>query len=274
MTKTMLFSIMSIFAVCPLRKVVGKLLYYARAVDPTMLHAINDISLTASKGTEKTLAVTIHPLNYAHTYPEAEIIYRASDMILRVNSDAAYLVAPEARSRTGGYYQYLNNKRGTIFNGPVMTIARVIKNMMASAAEAELAALFMNAQEAIAIHNCLEAMGYEQLATPLKTDNSTAADGIINNTMKQKRSKAIDVRFYSWLRDRMKQGQFFVFWNVGNNNMGDCYTTKHHPLAYHKRMRPIYTYIEGLSPTPRLQGCIEMMNQGQGTWKTLTLLLA
>jgi len=29
---------------------VGKLLYYARAVDPTMLHAINDISLTVSKG--------------------------------------------------------------------------------------------------------------------------------------------------------------------------------------------------------------------------------
>jgi hypothetical protein len=191
-----------------IQRVVGKLLYYARAVDPTMLHAINDISLSASRGTEATLDATMFLLNYAHTFPNAEIIYRASDMVLHVDSDAAYLVAPEARSRAGGY-QYLSNKDGTLFNGPVLILAKVIKNVMASATEAELGALFMNAQEAVGLRNCLTAMGYPQPATPLKTDNSTA-NGIINNTMKQKRSKAIDVRFY-WLRDRVKQGQFFVF---------------------------------------------------------------
>ena len=36
-------------------------------------------------------------------------------------------------------------------------------------------------------------------------DNNTA-NGVINNTMKQKHSKAIDVRFY-WLRDRAQQGR-------------------------------------------------------------------
>jgi len=64
--------------------------------------------------------------------------------------------------------------------------------MIALATEAELAALFMNAQEAVAIRNCLRAMGFTQPATPLKTDNNTD-NGIINNTMKQKQSKAIDV---------------------------------------------------------------------------------
>ena len=252
-----------------IQKVVGKLLYYARAVDPTMLHAINDISLNTAKGTEATLDATIFLLNYAHTHPDSEIIYRASDMILRADSDAAYLVAPEARSRAGGY-QYLSNKEGTLWNGPVMIIAKVIKNVMASAAEAELAALFMNAQEAVALRNCLVAMGFPQPATPLKTDNSTA-NGILNNTMKQKRSKAIDVRFY-WLRDRAQQGQFYVYWDSGKNNMADFYT-KHHPPVFHRRNRPIHTYIEGLSPD-RLQGCVKMMNEEQATKPITRSLLA
>jgi hypothetical protein len=117
----------------------------------------------------------------------------------------------------------------------------------------------MNAQEAVGLRNCLEAMGFPQPATPLKTDNNTA-NGIINNTMKQKRSKAIDVRFY-WLRDRVKQGQFYVFWDAGKNNIAD-YFTKHHPPAYHKRMRPIQTFVESLSPES-LQGCIKLMNEDQ-----------
>ena len=238
-----------------IQRAVGKLLYYARAVDPTMLHAINDISLSTVKGTQMTLDATMYLLNYAHTYPDAEIIYRQSDMILHVDSDAAYLVAPEARSRAGGY-QYLSNHEGTLFNGPVLTIAKVIKNVMASATEAELGALYMNAQEAVGLRNCLEAMGYAQPATPLRTDNNTA-NGIINNTMKQKRSKAIDVRFY-WIRDRVNQGQFRVYWGAGKHSLGDFYT-KHHPPAYHKKMRPIHTYVEGKSPED-LQGCIRIMD--------------
>ena len=250
-----------------IHRVVGKLLYYARAVDPTMLHAINDISLTVSKGTEATLDATMYLLNYAHSHPDAEVIYRASDMILRVDSDAAYLVAPEARSRAGGY-QYLSNEGGTIFNGPVLILAKVIKNVMASATKAKLAALFMNAQEAVALRNCLEAMGFPQPATLLKTDNSTA-NGILNNTMKQKRSKAIDVRLY-WLRDRAQQGQFYIFWDSGKNNLADFYT-KHHPPPYHKVHRPIQTYVEGVSPDS-LQGCIRMMTAAQATLKTPSLL--
>ena len=70
-----------------------------RAVDPTMVHVINDISLNATEGIGSTLDATLYLLNYAHSHPNAEIIYRASDMILRVDSNAAYLVTPEARSR-------------------------------------------------------------------------------------------------------------------------------------------------------------------------------
>ena len=241
-----------------IQRVIGKLLYYARAVDPTMLHAINDISLYANKGTAATLDATTYLLNYAHTYPETSIVYRASDMVLRIDSDAAYLVASEARSRAGGYH-YLSNTNGTLFNGPVLVLAKVIKNVMASAAEAELGALFMNAQEAVALRNCLETMGHKQPATPLKTDNNTA-NGIINNTMQQRRSKAIDMRFY-WLRDRVKQNQFHIFWDPGRHNLAD-YPTKHHSPQHHRQVRPIYTYIKGISPV-WLQGCIEILKKAQ-----------
>ena len=121
-----------------------------------------------------------------------------------------YLVAPEACSPIGGYHQYLSNKAGTLFNGPILILAKVIKNVVASEAEAELVvALLMNAQESVALWNCLKAMGFSQPVTPLKTDNSTA-NGILNITMKQKRSKAINAQFY-WLQDRVQQGQFSVY---------------------------------------------------------------
>ena len=70
-------------------------------------------------------------------------------MILQADSDAVYLVSPRARSRTGGYH-FLGNTAKTQFNGPVSILAKIIKNVMASAAEAEVA-LYLNAQQALVI---------------------------------------------------------------------------------------------------------------------------
>ena len=106
-----------------LQRAVGKLLYHARAVDPTMLHAINDMSLSASEGTEATLEATTHSLNCAHADPDAEVMCRGSDLTLRVDSDAAHLVAPEAKSRAGGYH-CLSSEDGALFNGPIIVLAK------------------------------------------------------------------------------------------------------------------------------------------------------
>ena len=92
---------------------------------------------------------------------------------------------------------------------------------------------------------------------PIKTDNSTA-QGIINNTIKQKRSKAMDMRFY-WLRDRTKQGHFHIYWEPGQHNLADL-PTKHHPGSHHKRLRPIYVYEQSRSPVS-IQGCIKLLTK-------------
>ena len=112
------------------QNVTGKFLFYARAIDNTMLHALNDIA--SAKNSKETLAAVKYFLNYVASNPNARIKYRASDMILQLNSDAAYLVCPEARSRAGGYF-FLGNKDRNLFNGPIHNFrARELKRLKIS----------------------------------------------------------------------------------------------------------------------------------------------
>jgi hypothetical protein len=112
-----------------------------------------------------------------------------------------------------------------------------MKHVLASVAEAEIAALFYNAQEACELRTTLKELGHPQQATPCQTDNNCAA-GILNQTVKQRQSRAIDMRFY-WLQDRVKQKQFQIHWKPGTTNMGD-YFTKHHPPKHHEAVRKHY----------------------------------
>ena len=50
-------------------------------------------------------------------------------MLYKIDSDAAYLVCPEAKNRAGGYH-YLGNKDDNLFNGPIYLLAKIIKNVM------------------------------------------------------------------------------------------------------------------------------------------------
>ena len=81
------------------------------------------------------------------------------------------------------------------------------------------------------------------------------ACGIMNRTVKQKKSKSMDKNFW-WLADRVEQGQFNICWAPGCINLAD-YFSKKHPASHHKKVRPIYLHIEGQSPST-LQGCDRM----------------
>jgi hypothetical protein len=72
-----------------------------------MQHKLNELCIAATKGTQETQAALEYFLNYCATHPEAEIIYRASAMILTIDSDAAYQVAAKSRSRASGYIYWL-----------------------------------------------------------------------------------------------------------------------------------------------------------------------
>ena len=59
-------------------------------------------------------------------------------------------------------------------NGAILNIAQIIKNVVTSAADAEINALFINTRHAIPARNLLNEMGHKQPATPAQTDNTTA----------------------------------------------------------------------------------------------------
>eukprot|EP00978_Attheya_sp_CCMP212_P014794 scaffold37878_cov107-Attheya_sp.AAC.4 len=69
-----------------LQEIVGTFLYYARAVDSTMLVALGSIA-SAKKSEDTAIAIT-QLLNFAATNPDATVRYIASDMCLKIHSDA------------------------------------------------------------------------------------------------------------------------------------------------------------------------------------------
>lgn len=218
-----------------IQEVVGTLLYYARAVDSTMLTALSSLASAQANGTVETERATNQLLDYCATHPNAGIVYHASEMRLRIHSDASYLCEPKARSRAGGHF-YLSNKQD-INNGAVINISTIIKHVMASAMESEIAAIFLNAREALPLRVLLEELGHHQEATEIVTDNSTA-HGMINKTMTPRRSKSIDMRFH-WLKCREAQQQFRILWAPGATNLAD-YFTKHFSPAHHRTVRGRY----------------------------------
>jgi hypothetical protein len=107
----------------------------------------------------------------------------------------------------------------------------------ASAGESEYGALFINGQVAEGIRNNAADLGHPQPPTTMVTD-SQCAHGIANDTVKQKRSKAIDMR-YHWVRDRVRQKHFRVLWKPGKLNRADFFT-KNHPVHHHRSERRHY----------------------------------
>jgi hypothetical protein len=220
------------------------ILYYARAIDSTMCVALG--SLAATRTTEETAQAITQPLNYCSTHPNASVRYHSSDMILWIHSEnASYLSEPKAYSRAGCHY-FLSDQPSTIpshnstppGNGAIYNLSTIMEVALSSTTKAETGTAFFNAKDGVPLRLCLAKMGHPpQPSTPLQVDNNCAA-GIINRTIKQCRSKAMDMHFY-WLQDQVDHQQFHIYWRKGSDNLAD-YFTKHHPPLHHHCMRSKY----------------------------------
>ena len=80
-------------------------------------------------------------------------------------------------------------------NHAIHTLCQLIKTFISVASETEIGATFLNAKYALPIHTTLEELGHPQPPTPMQVDNTTAV-GFTNDTVKHKRSKEIEMRFY------------------------------------------------------------------------------
>ena len=214
-----------------IQQVCGKFLFLGQAVDSTLLCPISAIASQAAKPTKDTMKQTLQLLDYIATQEEAFLTYSASDMKLAVHSDASYLSEPRVCSRTGGHFFLSNEATIPANNGIMLNIAHIIKTFMTSVTKAELAALYVMAQEAVYIRIVLTEMGHKQPSTPLQTDNATA-EVVCNGKKQPERTKAMDMRFH-WLRDRQCQEQRRIYWRPGKSNYAD-YWTQNHPAIHQK----------------------------------------
>ena len=102
-------------------------------------------------------------LDYLASNPNATIRFHASGMILFIHSDASYLLVIKARSRTSGVFSLsypkpdaiTSSQYTTILNGFIFIMCKILRNIMASAAESEYGALLLNGQAAVPIRETL-----------------------------------------------------------------------------------------------------------------------
>jgi len=90
-----------------IQRAVGFILYYARALDNTVLMALSN--------------------------PDAKIKYITSNMILHIYSDGSYLSVPKARSRAGGFIFLSNNLiqlDKTTLNRAINVLCKILKDVM------------------------------------------------------------------------------------------------------------------------------------------------
>ncbi len=216
-----------------IQQVCSKFLFLGRAVDSFLLCPISAIALQSSKPTEDTMQQTLQLLDYLATQENALLSYQASNMVLAVHSNTSYLSKPKAQNQVGGHFFLSSNTTVPPNNGAILNIAHIIKNLMSSATEEELAGLYIMAREAIYIRIILEELGHAQPPTPLQTNNEMA-DDIINGKVQPKQTKAMHMRFH-WLRNQECQQQCRIYWQPGKLNYAN-YWTKHYPETHHCNM--------------------------------------
>mmetsp|Transcript_26440 Transcript_26440/g.37543 ORF Transcript_26440/g.37543 Transcript_26440/m.37543 type:complete len:133 (-) Transcript_26440:204-602(-) len=78
------------------QEILGTLLYYAQAINSTMLPTIGTLATQQSAPTTKTMEGIKQLLNYCASNPNAIVRYQKSDTVLHAESNASYLSETKA----------------------------------------------------------------------------------------------------------------------------------------------------------------------------------
>jgi hypothetical protein len=204
-------------------------------VDPTLLTTLSSIAARQANGTTTVTKSCQQLLDYVATHPNASICYKTCSMILAVHTNASYLSKQEGKSRASAHFYLTNDGDKEFNNGAILTLSSIIKHVMSSASEAELAALYYGCKLAIPLRTILEEMGHPQHKHTMVTTNNIMAQGLTMGTMTPKASKSMDQRFH-WLKCRDAQRQFLYLWYCNVNNQAN-YASKHHLAKHHQAVR-------------------------------------
>ena len=112
---------------------------------------------------------------------------------------------------------------------------------MASASKAQFRGLFDNGQAYVPLRIKLHKLSFIQ--PELQSKQITRRPKVSSPIWLDKKiSKAMEMWVF-WMKDRVKQKVFFVYWKPGIQNRGD-YFTKNHPTHHHREICDSYLYME------------------------------
>ena len=129
-------------------------------------------------------------IDYLATYPYAKLRYYEGGMKLNVESNAAYLVLPNAKSHVARHF-YLSafpcptKAYPQEYNAPIHIECYTLKNVVSSAVEAECGCIFHNCIVVIGIQNTLVGMGHTQGRTTV-INNNLMATSFVHSAMREK----------------------------------------------------------------------------------------
>ena len=130
------------------------------------LPTLSAIAMEQTKATVKALQTIVKLLNYVYTYLGAIDRARASDIMLNIHSGASRLSEPKAKRILVRYY-FMDGKsvkdQNIKINVSIYLACGVLRIVICSAAEAELAALFPNTRKADITRLILIEINHSQL---------------------------------------------------------------------------------------------------------------
>ena len=136
--------------------IFGTVLYHAQEVNNKLLTTLSSIGSELTRASQATNKSANYLLDYLATYPNDDINYKPSNIILAAHSDAAYLNETRACSRAGSHIFCSDNDLTPRDNGPVLSLTQIINVVMSSASEAESSGLFINAKAMVPLQQILK----------------------------------------------------------------------------------------------------------------------
>ena len=133
-----------------------KFLFLGIAIDSTLLCPISDIASQSATPNKETMRQTHQLLDYIAIQEDAVTTYTSSHMKLAVHGDASTLSEPKARIRAGRHLFLSKKSTITQNNGAIINMAHIIKHIITSATESELATLYIMSRKAVYIRIILE----------------------------------------------------------------------------------------------------------------------
>ncbi len=166
--------------------IISCILYYARAINISVLMALSSIAIKQTKGTTSTMEKANQCLDYLVTNPNATMRFRVSDMIMNVHSDTLYLSKANTCSRAcRNIFLWVGlPKTATLSNSTVHFLPYVPSSVLSSCLQLKpnLELSFSTAKRVKFFRMTLEELGHLQPKTMVNCNNATAV-GIANITV-------------------------------------------------------------------------------------------